>query len=330
MRALAAILVSSLAACAAEEPATYGEGLGTPENPIPDDDLTYAVASRIDFTVDGTLPPQVVDTVAALRGFSQNPAHALLAGADQTAVQALKTSLGSTLSSNLEGWLNTEIDKVRIATKTLRQCATDIVSITETSLTRFYLDSLLSMTPEKSTHTLAHLNFKPLSVDIVVLIGGSASDVLTQHPSIAVAPAGALSLGDQKFGLAFGSYAWSGINLASTAVFGAGVQTTIAGGLNCAAVAKAVSLKCSSSSCVGHESELRAICEAGGAALVGQLQQHVAAFHLDVFRFVGGNAHLVDNNGDGLADRILDGAWDVEMNLGAGLRKATATFTAAR
>jgi hypothetical protein len=38
----------------------------------------------------------------------------------------------------------------------------------------------------------------------------------------------------------------------------------------------------------------------------------------------------VDDDGDGVADRIVDGAWDAQMNLGLGLRHAPATFTATR
>src|SRR5688572_13672706 len=98
MRLLAAVLVTSLAACAVdEEPDTYGVGLGTPENPIPDDDFAYAVESKIDFTANGVVPSQVTEAAAGLRAFAQNPAGTLFARADQTAVQQLKSALPSTL-----------------------------------------------------------------------------------------------------------------------------------------------------------------------------------------------------------------------------------------
>lgn len=332
MRALtAAALVTLATGCAEEEaPATYGEGLGTPENPIPEDELPYAVASRIDFTVNGAVPMQVTDATASLRTFAQNPGRTLLTMADQTTVQGVKAEIGTTLSANLETYLNTEIDKARIATKTLRQLATDVVAITETSLTRFYLDSSLSMTPTKTTHSLTDLNFRPLSVDIVVPIGGLAADELMQHPTLTVAAAGAITLGDQVFGLAFGKHAWSGINLASTTMYGGAVQTVFASGINCSGLAMAVAAKCTSTACVGHEGQLRAICEGATAAVVGQLQQRVLAIEIDEFRFIAGTARLVDDNNDGLADRILEGTWDGELDLGTGLRRTPATFTATK
>jgi hypothetical protein len=331
MRTLAAVVVASLAACAAEDsaPWTYGDGLGTPENPIPEDNVSYVVTSKIDFTQNGTTPPDVAATIAGCKSFAQNPARTLLQMADATAVQQLKSAIGTTLSNNLEGYINTEVDKARIATKTMRQFSTDVASITETSLTKFYLDSSLSMTPAKTTHVLTDLNFKPASVDLIVLIGGVAADKLTQTPTLAVAPAGAMTLGEQKFGLAFGDHAWSGVNLASTTIFGAGVQMTFQTGINCAALAKAVAARCSGS-CVGHESELRAICDGGTAKLVGDLREHVAAFHLNLFRLASGTAKLLDENLDGLADRIVDGTWSVELDLGTGVRQATAAFTAAK
>jgi hypothetical protein len=43
-----------------------------------------------------------------------------------------------------------------------------------------------------------------------------------------------------------------------------------------------------------------------------------------------GDAKLVDDNGDGIADRIIEGKWDSEMNIGLGLRKAPSTFEATR
>lgn len=327
MRGMAAVLLTSVVACAAEPaPETFGEGLGTPENPIPDEEQTYDVTTRVELAAT----PQVQDAIASLKAFSTNPARTLLSMADQTAVQQLKSQLGTTLSNNLETWINTEIDKVRISTKTLRQVSTDLATVAETTLTKFYLDSQIVMTPALTTHSLVGLNFRPLTVDIVVLIGGMTADKLTQKPALAVAPGGAITLGEQKFGLAYGDHAWSGINLASTTLFGSNVQATFATGISCAKLADAIAAKCVSGSCVGHASQLSSICEGGSTAIVEQLHDRISGVELELFRFVAGNARLVDENGDGLADRILEGSWDAELNLGSGVVKPAATFEASR
>ena len=40
-------------------------------------------------------------------------------------------------------------------------------------------------------------------------------------------------------------------------------------------------------------------------------------------RFASGTARLVDDNRDGYADRILDGAWDAEIDDGMGTHAST-------
>ena len=51
------------------------------------------------------------------------------------------------------------------------------------------------------------------------------------------------------------------------------------------------------------------------------------SFELAAFRFVSGSGRLVDDNRNGEADRIVDGVWDVEVDLGTGLHHVAGTFT---
>jgi hypothetical protein len=72
------------------------------------------------------------------------------------------------------------------------------------------------------------------------------------------------------------------------------------------------------------------VCNGGLDAIVDFTHDRMAAMRLEVFHFASGNARLVDDDGDGYGDRIVDGVWAAEMNLGLGLRKAPATFTGER
>jgi hypothetical protein len=333
--AVASILVVALGACGATvDDKGYGEGLGTPESPVPaDDSRPYEVASRIDFTVEAILPAQIELAVVTLRAFSDNPARTLITVADQAGVPALAelySLIPGFLKDRLEGWINDEIAKIKINGKTLPQYAGEVAALAETALTQFGLDSTMTLAPGTATHTLTGLDFTPAGLDVKLPIPGLAGDILTQQPSIMVAEGGALSIGDQHFGLQYGEYAWQGINVASGALFGGDVRTTLGKAINCPALAKTIASKCALGVCVGHEAQLKAVCEGGLDALVDQVHQRIAAFRLDVFRFITGAARLVDDDQDGVADRIVDGTWDSEMNLGMGLRRAPATFTAAR
>ena len=335
-RVLASVLAVALGACSTSSPDDhgYGDGFGTPDNPVPaDDSRPYAVTSKVDFTVEAILPAQIELAVATLRSFSQNPARTLITLADQYGVPAVKELydvIPGVIKDRLEGWINDEIDKIKIDGKTLPQYAGEVAALAETALTQFALDSEMALRPGTATHTLTGLDFSPAGLDVKLPITGLAADILTQKPTAVVAEGGALTLGDQHFGLQYGEYAWQGVNLVSTQLFGGDVRMTLGKALDCQALAHTIASKCVLGVCVGHETQLTAICEGGLDAIVNEVHERIAAFRLDVFRFISGTAQLVDDDQDGVADRMTGGAWDAEMNLGMGLRKAPATFSATR
>jgi hypothetical protein len=51
---------------------------------------------------------------------------------------------------------------------------------------------------------------------------------------------------------------------------------------------------------------------------------------LEILHLAGGAATLADDDRDGIADRLTAGTWQAELDLGAGLRHAPATFTGVR
>lgn len=325
MKPLLLAALATLAACATEEPvdAAWDDTLGTPNSPVPEDD-SYAVVTRLQI---GFAPSQLDGALADVRAFAQNPARALLAQGGAP-VQALLGVLPMALKDRLEAWLNTELDKAKISGKTLRQFAGDVATITETVLTQFTIESSLTITPAGVTHTLTGLNFRPLGVDIIVPVGGLKADTLMQNTTGTVAEYGALTLGEQRFSLAFGAHAWQGINLATESLFGGDLGAALVGGLDCRTVAQTVASKCYSGVCVGHTTELQAICEAGIDSLVDKLAARVPGFKLDAFSFTHGTGRLVDDNRNGVAERITDGAWDVRVDTGTGVRTIPGTFVA--
>lgn len=324
--AAAAMVATGLAACATEElEPTYGDGLGTAENPIPQDDVSYLVRSQIAPT-GTTLPAHVTTVAASMRSFAQNPAQTLLSLADTADVAELATlqSMPSALWSRLPGWIDGELDKAIVATRTVRQVAADVTGFADTALTRFGLDSTLSFTPSKTTHTLTALTFRLNGLDVVIPLGGLKADTIGQQPEVTIGEGGTITFGDHEFGLAFGDHAWHAMNLASSTVFGADVRTTLTSAVNCRALSQAVAAKCYNGSCVGRQPQLQAVCERSLDTMLMELSTRTTTFDLDVLRYVSGSARLVDDNGDGLANRIEDGIWDSEMPAG----RARATFTA--
>ena len=313
-----------------------GSGLGTPDNPLPQPASKgpYQVTTTVDLTVEAILPTQAEAAVVALREFSTNPAHAIIDFASQAGVPAVGTlynALPSQLTDKLEGWINGEIDKVSVGGQKLTVWAGDFAGVADTAFSKFAVDSTLAIDGASATQSLTMLDFSPTGVlNIKIPISGIASDILTQHPSVMVGEGGAITLGDEQFGLLFGEYAWNAVNAFSTQQFGGDLRTVIGNAVNCPNIAHVIANKCVLGICVGHESSIDGICEGGLDAVVQAVHDQFSSYNIDAFRFLSGTATLVDDDGDGVADRITDGTWDAQMNLGMGLRHAPATFTATR
>ena len=304
----------------------WGDDLGDPANPVPQsaEDGPYATRTMMDFTAEQLLPPTVEDVVQVLREFGDNPARGLIKAADKGGLAVLEELYGAlpdTLQDKFEGWVNGELNKIKIGGKTLSEYAAIAAKQAEFALTKFEIDSELAITPEGATHTLTAVDFTPVGIDFRIPISGIASDVLTQHPTIMVGAGGQLVIGDESFGLRLGEYAWGGFNAGVAKVFGGDLETTLTNAINCSAVAGAVADKCL---------PFTSICVGARDLFVEQLHALFSSYNLDAFHMARGDAKLVDDTGDGIADRIIDGVWDSEMNIGLGLRKAPSTFEATR
>ena len=302
-----------------DQPEGYGAELGTPENPVPADG-TYAAQTRVQLAHD---MPQVTMAIANLTAFSQAGGRTLLARAGSP---AWVSALPSTLRAGLEGYIDAELDKVKVGTRTLRQVAGELATISQTVMTTFTLESSLSITPTSVVHSLMDLNFTPSNLDIVIPVGGLNADDILQHPVASVGIGGALTIGEQRFALAFGNHAWQAINLASSNLYSGDVSVLT--GVDCSAVSRAVAAKCVSGACVGHASELETVCKSGLTSLVGDLRSQVTPIEIGDVHLVSGTARLVDDGHDGVADRIVDGRWTAETDVGQGAHAATATFVA--
>lgn len=335
-QAIAASLALVLAACGT----TPGEGDdganedgGTPENPVPYKSGPYKVQTSVDFTIEAVLPPQIETAVQLLRLFSTNPARAIFDLAEMKGVPAvgiIRDVLPGALEDKLEGWINDEIAKLKINGKPITAYAGEVAALAEIALSEFTVESQLKIDGTKTEHTLTALDLRPTGIDFRLPIGGLAGDILTQTPTLSVSEGGTIGFSEQHFGLNYGEYAWQGMEYASTQLFGQGIRATLGKAVNCTALAKTISDKCVLGVCVGHETELRSVCNGGLDALVDFSHDRLAAMRLEVFHLASGNARMIDDDGDGYGDQIIDGVWQSEMNLGLGLRKAPATFTGAR
>jgi hypothetical protein len=294
---------------------------------------TYQLVNHVDLTVEVLLPEQAEQMVATLRAFSTNPAHALIDAADDAGVPAvgdLYDALPSLLTDRIDGWINDEIARVEIDGMPITAYAGNIAALADTTLTRFAIDSELTIQGSTASHRLTAIDLRPSGLEVRLALGGLAGDVLTENTSAAIGATSTLRLGEQHFGLAYGEYAWQAIEAASQARYGGDVRTLLAGAIDCPAIAHRVASKCVLGACVGHEAALTSICAGGLDAIVDFAHDRIAELRLEVLHLASGQATLVDGDGDGSAERITAGTWQAEIDLGLGLRHAPASFTGTR
>jgi hypothetical protein len=246
-----------------------------------------------------------------------------------TAVVAVREQPAA-LATRLEGWISDEIMKARLEGKTLPEYTDQIAGLVRMALTRFAVESELVVDGDVRTHAITGLDLGPAGLQVRASIQAAEGETLMQQPEIVVDAAGALSLGDQRFGLAYGAHAWQGIDAASAHLFGGAVREALGASIDCARVASAVAAQCLLGVCVGKEPELREVCEGGLDALVEVTRERLAAVQIDELHFSQGTAIVVDEDGDGEGDRITDGVWQAELNLGGAPLGAKATFAGER
>ena len=300
--------------------------------PSPTATGAYSVRTEISLTVEALLPEPAADLVGTLRDFSINPAATLFDLAEAAGVPAvaeIRDALPASVEDKLYGWINGEIAKLEVNGTPVTSVAGWIVGWAEAVLTTFALDSQLTESAGTCTHTLTNLDFYPAGINIVFPVNDLTSNVITQTAACS-STAGTFTMGDHTFGLAYGEYMWRAFEAAIAAESGTDIRSTLSAAVNCPALAQVVAAKCYQGYCVGHASQLTAICEAGIDEVVDRAYAKVAALRFDAIHLAAGTATLVDADANFDAEAMTSGVWTAEINAGVGLRTVPATFSATR
>ena len=300
--------------------------------PTPVANGPYAVTSNVEITIEALLPEPAANLVGTLRDFSQNPAQTLFDVAEDAGVPAVGTIrdyLPAILEDKLEGWINTEINKLTIAGLPVPQFAGSIVALAETALSQVDIASTLTIDGTTATHTLTTLDLAPAGIDVQLELGQFPDEIVTQTASSATTRS-TLSIGDHMFSVAYGHYAWQALEANMIATYGTDIRGLLGAAVDCPTLASSVANKCVLGQCVGHATELTQICERGLDEVVARAKAKLETFRFDALHLQAGTATMIDADNDRLAERLTNGLWTAEINAGQGLRHAPATFTATR
>jgi hypothetical protein len=241
----------------------------------------------------------------------------------------IRAALPSYVEDKLEGWINGYIAGITVDGMPISSLAGEVVTLAETTLTQFAIESDLTIDGTSVTHTLTGLDFTPAGIDAHITWDVTWDDITTTTASFAATRTTA-TIGDHDFAIAYGEYAWRAMEQAFIAHHGLGIYDTVMAAVDCDGLATAIAQKCVSGYCVGHETELKAICARGVAEVVERAYHKFAEQRFDLLHFAAGSATLADADSDLDVEALAAGVWTAEINAGQGLRSVPATFTATR
>ncbi len=312
-----------------------------PTTPAPlTTDGTYQLVSTLDVEAQALLPGTAYEAVQILEGLRDRPAQTMFDLAEAAGVPYvadLRAALPSALESRLYGWIDGYVQGVTTGDGTIAQVIDTVVGVCHADVAHVELGSTLAIALATgdgvATHRLDTVTLEVqgrlLSYDVAPLAAIGAE--LQVPVTASVGAAGELTIGGHGFGLPYGKIAWRAIEDQVMATYGRDLRTLLGDQVNCAAMAASVASNCVLSVCVGHATELDAICEAGLDRAVLEVRNRVEAATVEPIALDGGTATLVDGDfSDHVASAVDAGVWSARLDIGNGLRSAPATFTGAR
>ena len=329
-------------ACFSDDPADPSEqnpdDPGPPPPPPVSAEGAYTVDSTIDIEVANVVPVQLYDGIELLRGLRDAPGRTLFDLAEDAGVPAVGTvrdALPSSLESKVYGWIDDHVGKVTRGTGPLAEGIDVALEAAETVLTQVEVASELEVAGAVASHRLREAGFAVAGADVRIDLAalGAIPFAIEAAPTASVSTTGGVSilaLGEHSFGLPLGTLAFMAVEDSLRARYGTDLRGLLGQVVDCPAMAATVSDKCALGVCVGHETELRQICEEGLDYLAEEIEGRFTALDVEVLAFRAGRATLVDAGGDGRADALTGGVWTAEIDAGAGLRPAPASFVGIR
>jgi hypothetical protein len=332
---------------------------GSPADPGPPPadlrvDGNYQIVSTYDLTVGSVLPEPVADYAQEIVGLRQDPAGTLFKLLDDAGVPLasdLIDVLPGPVANQLKGAINdffaadvygdarvsSELDALTAAIQTV-VARPDVVS----QLSLVAPDETGATT---ATHRLEELRYRlyggATEIVVPIAVPAGAVPVLTLETDatarVTRGTAGEdahLQIGDHAFGLPYGDYVLTALDQAMAQRCGTNLRGALGALVDCDGMAASVAGKCVLGACIGHQSTLSAICDAGVDLAYQQMTDRIRALRFDALR-QSGQAQMWDAGTPGAVtdqriDRLTTGNWAASVDFGMGPRNVAATFAGAR
>jgi hypothetical protein len=186
-----------------------------------------------------------------------------------------------------------------------------LYNVVAAALDGFDLDSTLTLGPDP-VHRLRTIHFQIGVRDIAVPIADDAN---------ARARCGAtrdeyaqLDLEDHQFGLDYGALFDQALARSFVELYGSDARGTLGMIVDCEAMAATVAGKCVAGECVGHATELRALCAAGLDVAADELHARTRSIGIVGLELLDGRGQLEDGApADGIGDELRSGFFNAYL-----------------
>jgi hypothetical protein len=298
-----------------------------------------SVSSEFQVPAPAAATGRLADTLGLVHSLVVNPGAAILQFADEAGVPeaaTLRAVLPDALESKLADWMNAYLKAANVNGVVPYDRLVWLDDTVRSLLLNWELRSTLALpVGEAETHTPISLVFLsptgPIPLDPTDQITPGVGIIATLAWPNGPSGAAVMSISDHTMGLPFGRYALQALDGILLAEYGTeNVAAYLTSSVDCSAMAASVASRCISIVCVGHTTELVAICQGGLSEGAKQIENQIRGLDFKAIHFQSGTATAVGstvslpNNGTSLTD----GVWAATIDFGDGPQPATATFTA--
>jgi hypothetical protein len=301
-------------------------------------DGTYQLESELDIQAAALLPQTAYDAVETIRGLRDMPGQTLFDLAEAAGVPAvgtLRDALPWALESRLYGWIDSQLASYTHGDGPIATAIDLVLTLAETSIAELRLQSELTLDGGAATHRLDTIVFAFEGHEVSQELAGFSTVLdLEETPAATCSPDGTearVTLGAHSFGIPYGELALAALDDVLVAEFGTDLRGTLGLLVDCPSLAADVADRCYLGVCVGHESELLAICEGALDYVADEIRERVGAVRFDAISLDAGTARMIDGApADRVADQLTGGVWTARIDAGMGPRSAPGTFTGTR
>ena len=319
-----------------------GDDGGGPTDPIAG---PYQVTSTYDVASNSLLQSVVSGLLFGIGDLAQDPAGTLIDLLDSANVPILDELLGilpdlilPELNGFINGFLlNSVVDGLPLPVQ-LDELAGNVTGLLGQFDVTSQLDlGNLSSGLTSADHSLSAVSFLWDAQSILADTPELFDQITAAHDvtcEVALDQAGgAIELANHAFDLPYTDIAVLALNQALMQSMGVpDVRAALGHIVDCEAMAAEVSSKCLLNLpliCVGNQDKLLEFCEAGLDQAAADIESRIRIFDLASMRLQSGTATLIDDENDGVIDRI-EGTWDTVIHVDGTDFPMTAPFTGVR